>query len=42
MHFPKGVNKPMGISDYKFSNKISDDLQKNLQTIEDIESRINS
>lgn len=38
----KDVNKPMGISDYKLSNKISDDLQKNLPTIEDIENRINS
>ena len=38
----KDVNKPMGISDYKFSNKISDDWQKNLPTIEDIENRINS
>lgn len=32
----------MGISDYKLSNKISEDLQKNLPTIEDIENRINS
>ena len=37
----KDVNKPMGISSYKLSNKISDDLQKNLPTIEDIQNRIN-
>ena len=37
----KDVNKPMGISNYKLSNKISDDLQKNLPTIEDIQNRIN-
>lgn len=37
----KDVNKPMGISDYKLSNKISDDLKKSLPTIEDIENRIN-
>jgi hypothetical protein len=38
----KDVNKPMGISEYKLSNKISDDLQKSLPSIEDIENRINS
>ena len=38
----KDINKPMGISGYKLSNKISDDLQENLPTIEDIESRINN
>lgn len=38
----KDINKPMGISGYKLSNKISDDLQENLPTIEDIENRINS
>ena len=37
----KDVNKPMGISNYKLSNEISDDLQKNLPTIEDIQNRIN-
>lgn len=36
----KDVNKPMGISNYKLSNQISDDLQKNLPTIEDIKNRI--
>lgn len=38
----KDINKPMGISGYKLSNKIADDLQENLPTIEDIESRINN
>lgn len=38
----KDINKPMGISGYKLSNKISDDLQENLPTIEDIESRVNN
>jgi hypothetical protein len=37
----KDVNKPMGISEYKLSNRVSDDLQKNLPSIEDIENRIN-
>ena len=31
----------MNISNYKLSSKISDDLQKNLPTIEDIQNRIN-
>ncbi|WP_455616058.1 PDDEXK nuclease domain-containing protein [Eisenbergiella sp.] len=37
----KDVNKPMGISDYKLSNEISDDLKDSLPTVEDIEKRIN-
>ncbi|WP_460641042.1 PDDEXK nuclease domain-containing protein [Lacrimispora brassicae] len=37
----KDVNKPMGISEYKLSNKISDELKESLPAIEDIESRIN-
>lgn len=37
----KDVNKPMGVSDYKFSNKIAEALQKDLPTVQDIESRIN-
>jgi len=36
----KDVNKPMGISEYKLSNKISDELRENLPTIEDIEKRM--
>lgn len=35
------VNKPMGISEYKLSNEISDDLKESLPTVEDIEKRIN-
>lgn len=38
----KDINKPMGISGYKRSDKISDDLQESLPTIEVIESRINN
>ncbi|WP_235712251.1 hypothetical protein [Enterocloster hominis (ex Hitch et al. 2024)] len=38
----KDIDKPMGFSGYKLSNKISDDFQENLPTIEDIESSINS
>lgn len=38
----KDMNKPMGISNYRFSNQISNDLQESLPTIEDIEKRINS
>lgn len=37
----KDINKPMGISEYKLSNEISDELQENLPTIEDIEKRMN-
>lgn len=37
----KDVNKPMGISNYKLSNEISDDLKDSLPTVEDIEKRIN-
>lgn len=36
----KDVNKLMGISNYILSNKISEDLQNSLPTIEDIENRI--
>ena len=35
------INKPMGISDYKLSNEISDALKESLPTVEDIEKRIN-
>ena len=35
------VNKPMGISEYRLSTKISDELLDKLPSIEDIESRIN-
>lgn len=35
------VNKPMGISAYKLSNEISEDLKESLPTVEDIEKRIN-
>ena len=38
----KDINKPMGISEYKLSNKISEELSENLPTIEDIERRINT
>lgn len=38
----KDINKPMGISEYKLSNKISDELKENLPAIEDIEHRMNS
>lgn len=37
----KDVNKPMGISEYMLSNKISKELSENLPSIEDIERRIN-
>jgi len=37
----KDVNKPMGISEYLLSNKISKELSENLPSIEDIERRIN-
>ena len=37
----KDVNKPMGISEYMLSNKISKKLSENLPSIEDIERRIN-
>ena len=37
----KDVNKPMGIGEYKLSNKISDELKENLPTTEDIEKRTN-
>lgn len=35
------VNKPMGISEYRLSNHISEELQDKLPSIEDIEKRIN-
>lgn len=35
------VNKPMGISEYRLSNEISEELQDSLPSIEDIEKRIN-
>lgn len=38
----KDINKPMGISEYKLSNKISDELKESLPAIEDIEHRMNS
>jgi Uncharacterized conserved protein len=37
----KDINKPLGISEYKLSNEISEELSKNLPTIEDIEQRMN-
>lgn len=37
----KDINKPMGISEYKLSNEISDELKESLPAIEDIEDRIN-
>ena len=37
----KDVNKPMGVSEYKLSNHISEELQDKLPSIEDIEKRIN-
>ena len=37
----KDVNKPMGVSEYKLSNHISEELQNKLPSIEDIEKRIN-
>ena len=37
----KDVNKPMGVSEYKFSNRVSKELQDKLPSIEDIEKRIN-
>ena len=37
----KDINKPMGISEYKLSNKISKEIQNSLPSIEDIEKRIN-
>lgn len=36
----RDVNKPMGISEYRLSNDISEELQESLPSIEDIESRI--
>ena len=38
----KDVNKPMGISEYKLSAEISEELQNNLPSIEEIEKRINN
>lgn len=37
----KDVNKPMGVSEYKLSNRVSEELQDKLPSIEDIEKRIN-
>lgn len=37
----KDVNKPMGVSEYKLSNHVSEELQDKLPSIEDIEKRIN-
>lgn len=37
----RDVNKPMGVSEYKLSNQINKELQDNIPTIEDIESRLN-
>ena len=37
----KDVTKPMGVSEYKLSNHISEELQDKLPSIEDIEKRIN-
>lgn len=37
----KDVNKPMGVSEYKLSNHVSEELQGKLPSIEDIEKRIN-
>ena len=36
----KDVNKPMGVSEYKLFNHISEELQDKLPSIEDIEKRI--
>ena len=33
----KDVNKPMGVSEYKLSNRVSEELQDKLPSIEDIE-----
>ena len=37
----KDVNEPMGVSEYKLSNRVSEELQDKLPSIEDIEKRIN-
>ena len=37
----KDVNKPMGVSEYKLSNHVSEELQDKLPSIEDIEKRLN-
>ncbi len=37
----KDINKPMGVSEYKPSNYISEELQDKLPSIEDTEKRIN-
>ena len=37
----KDVNEPMGVSEYKLSNYVSEELQDKLPSIEDIEKRIN-
>lgn len=36
----KDINKPMGISEYKLVDTISDELKASLPAIEEIESRI--
>ena len=37
----KDVNKPMGVSEYKLSNHIDEELRDKIPSIEDIEKRLN-
>ena len=39
-YFLKDISKPIGVSEYKITSSLPDDLEKQLPSVEDIQKRI--